>query len=267
MFNTQDKNFYIAGVLYSLIVHIAIFALMLRADSSAIMHDESGTDATLGDKNTSIMILSTLPIGQLKEVALNAKKSIKSTKDSAKKSSISDIAPNDTQKAITHAQALDKATKNNNDMRESSEDFSDVSSPSQSADFTNSTQKQQYASTPKEAKDNTLSTTALGASSSDKLSYQGLLGAHLSRFKQYPSSALARQEEGIIIIKLQVDENGFILQKEIKKKCAYNTLNTEVIALIDRANPLPPPPKEMLQGGKLTFSMPISYSIKDYYKK
>lgn len=267
MLNVRDKNFYIAGVLYSLIAHIAIFALMLRVDSSAIMHDESGTDATLGDKNTSIMILSALPIGQLKEVALNTKKSIKSTKDFAKKSHISDIAPNDTKKAIFDTQTLDEVIKNDSDMRESSKDFSDVSNPSQSTDFINSTQKQQYASAPKEAKDNTLSTIALGANYSDKLSYQGLLGAHLSRFKQYPNSALARQEEGIIIIKLQVDENGFVLQKEIKKKCAYNTLNTEVIALIDRANPLPPPPKEMLQGGKLTFSMPISYSIKDYYKK
>ena len=260
-------KFYIAGILYSLIGHIAIFALVFwGVDFSVVMRDESGTDATLGEKNTSIMILSTLPTGQLKEVALNAKKSTTSSKNSAKKSSISDISTKDTKEGVLHTQRLEEEIKND-DMSESSQDFGEVSSPSQSADFTNSTQKQQYASAPKEGKDNTTNTTALGASSSDKVSYQGLLSAHLSRFKQYPSSALARQEEGIIIVSIQINEKGFGLERYVKKKCAYNTLNTEVIALIDRANPLPPPPKEMLQGGKLTFSMPILYSIKDYYKK
>ncbi|MGX3045458.1 energy transducer TonB family protein [Helicobacter sp. T3_23-1056] len=248
------------GFLLSSSAHIGLFALFFLNEARQTRLIESGTDAPLAQNNTSMTMLYTLPIGRFQEVSINATKSIESNDTQKQKSDKNFLT-------TTYPKNHKEMPNNDKNSKENTHNDSQASAQSiLSQDLTNSTQKDSYASTPKEAQNDTVTTTAMGASSNDKISYQGLLAAHINRFKQYPSLAFARGQEGIIVVSIQVDENGFVLTKAIKQKCAFDSLNSEVLALIDRANPLPKPPKEMLKGNKLTFSLPLAYSLKDYKK-
>ena len=248
------------GFLLSSMAHIGLFALFLFNEARQTRLIESGTDATLAQHNTSITMFYTLPIGKFKEVSINATKSIESNSSQKQKSH---------KNILTTAYLKHHKENPQNDTNSQENTHNDTKEQAQSnlsQDLSDSTQKDFYASIPKEAQNSTVTTTAMGANSNDKKSYQGLLAAHINRFKQYPSLALVRGQEGIIVVSIQIDENGFVLAKAIKKRCAFDSLNSEVLALIDRANPLPPPPKEMLKNNKMTFSLPLAYSLKDYKK-
>ena len=248
------------GFLLSSSAHIGLFALFLLNEARQTRLIESGTDAPLAQNNTSITMFYTLPIGKFQEVSINATKSVDSIKTKKPKSNQNILT-------TSHLKSHKEILKNDKDNKENTHNDTKASAQSTlSQDLTNATQKDSYASAPKEAQNSTVTTTAMGANSNDKVSYQGLLAAHINRFKQYPSLALARGQEGIIIVSIQIDENGFVLSKAIKQKCAFDSLNSEVLALIDRANPLPKPPKQMLKGNTLTFSLPLAYSLKDYKK-
>lgn len=90
----------------------------------------------------------------------------------------------------------------------------------------------------------------------------------LAKFKKYPQEAIMQKQEGVVRIRVSIDESGNVLSKELKKSCPYAVLNDEVLSLFKRASPLPKPPKEMLKDGeKISFVMPIDYNIKDYLGK
>lgn len=86
--------------------------------------------------------------------------------------------------------------------------------------------------------------------------------------KKYPQEAIMQKQEGVVRIRVSIDESGNVLSKELKKSCPYAALNDEALSLFKRASPLPKPPKEMLKNGdKISFVMPIDYNIKDYLGK
>lgn len=91
---------------------------------------------------------------------------------------------------------------------------------------------------------------------------------HLTKFKKYPQEAIVQKQEGVVRIRVSIDESRNVLSKELKKSCPYAALNDEVLSLFKRASSLPKPPKEMLKNGdKISFVMPIDYNIKDYLGK
>ncbi|EJH1659361.1 energy transducer TonB [Campylobacter jejuni] len=56
-----------------------------------------------------------------------------------------------------------------------------------------------------------------------------------------------QKQEGVVRIRVSIDESGNVLSKELKKSCPYAALNDEALSLFKRASPLPKPPKEMLK--------------------
>lgn len=231
------KSGMIFGLVSSLILHALV--LMFFLFSFYTQEKSSGVDFKQGAEFTSIMMVSEFPIGELKEVSIDQKKSNSQDKNAVLK----------VQKKI-EKQDENQAQK-------------EIANASENSKF-----KNESLSAPLQSNEDKTQTIVSGNAKEQVKSYQALLMAHLTKFKKYPQEAIMQKQEGVVRIRVSIDESGNVLSKELKKSCPYAALNDEALSLFKRASPLPKPPKEMLKNGdKISFVMPIDYNIKDYLGK
>ncbi|MCR2103645.1 energy transducer TonB [Campylobacter upsaliensis] len=214
----------------------------------------SGVDFKQGLEFTSIMMVSELPIGELKEVSIDQKKS--NSQDKNKKQDEKINLDSQDKNAVLKVQKKIKKQDKNQAQKE-------IANASENSKF-----KNESLSAPLQSNEDKTQTIVSGNAKEQVKSYQALLMAHLTKFKKYPQEAIMQKQEGVVRIRVSIDESGNVLSKELKKSCPYAALNDEVLSLFKRASPLPKPPKEMLKNGnKISFVMPIDYNIKDYLGK
>jgi protein TonB len=91
--------------------------------------------------------------------------------------------------------------------------------------------------------------------------WQTTLVRHLEQYKRYPSAAQARGEEGVVLLGFTVDRTGHVLEHRIVRSSGHPALDDEVMAMIERAQPLPPFPATMAEA-KLDLTVPIRFSLK-----
>ena len=91
-------------------------------------------------------------------------------------------------------------------------------------------------------------------------SWQSALVRHLQRYKRYPGDARSRGEEGVVELSFTVDRTGHVLNREIVHSSGHSELDSEVMSMIERAQPLPPFPESMPQT-KLDVTVPIRFSL------
>jgi protein TonB len=92
-------------------------------------------------------------------------------------------------------------------------------------------------------------------------SWQTVLVKHLQQYKRYPSEAQSRGEEGIVLLSFSVDRNGHVLTRHVLHSSGYPELDDEVMAMIARADPLPPFPPSMPEP-MLDLTVPIRFSLR-----
>jgi periplasmic protein TonB len=92
-------------------------------------------------------------------------------------------------------------------------------------------------------------------------SWRDLVLAHLQHYKRYPGSAVARREQGLVYLSFTMDRNGRVLSRRIMRSSGVDALDQEVLAMIDRAQPLPRFLPSMPQD-QLTLSVPIEFSLR-----
>jgi periplasmic protein TonB len=92
-------------------------------------------------------------------------------------------------------------------------------------------------------------------------SWQTALVRHLQQYKRYPSEAQSRGEEGIVMLSFSVDRSGHVLAHQIARSSGHPELDHEVMAMIERAQPLPPFPASMTET-KLDLTVPIRFSLR-----
>jgi protein TonB len=100
-----------------------------------------------------------------------------------------------------------------------------------------------------------------GASSrnSDALpNWKSQLVARIERYKRYPSEAQARGEHGIVQLAFSVDRSGSVHNPRVVHSSGSSILDHETLALVERAQPLPPPPPEVT-GSQIPIVVPIRY--------
>ncbi|EAI8324851.1 energy transducer TonB [Campylobacter coli] len=246
------KSGMIFGLVSSLILHALV--LMFFLFSFYTQEKSSGVDFKQGVEFTSIMMVSELPIGELKEVSIDQKKS--NSQDKNKKQDERISLNSQDKNAVLKAQKKIKKQDENQAQKE-------IANASE-----NSKIKNESLSAPLQSNEDKTQTIISGNAKEQIKSYQALLMAHLAKFKKYPQEAIMQKQEGVVRIRVSIDESGNVLSKELKKSCPYAVLNDEVLSLFKRASPLPKPPKEMLKDGeKISFVMPIDYNIKDYLGK
>jgi protein TonB len=92
-------------------------------------------------------------------------------------------------------------------------------------------------------------------------SWETSLVKHLEQYKRYPSDAQSRGEEGVVMLSFSVDRSGHVLARQVVKSSGFPDLDQEVIAMIERAQPLPPFPPDMTDA-KLDLTVPIRFSLR-----
>ncbi|EIY7059933.1 energy transducer TonB [Campylobacter coli] len=246
------KSSVIFGFVLSLILHALV--LMFFLFSFYTQEKSSGVDFKQGAEFTSIMMVSEFPIGELKEVSIDQKKS--NSQDKNKKQDEKMSLNSQDKNAVLKAQKKIEKQDENQAQKE-------IANASENSKF-----KNESLSAPLQSNEDKTQTIVSGNAKEQVKSYQALLMAHLTKFKKYPQEAIMQKQEGVVRIRVSIDESGNVLSKELKKSCPYAALNDEALSLFKRASPLPKPPKEMLKNGdKISFVMPIDYNIKDYLGK
>ncbi|NHN76040.1 energy transducer TonB [Azotobacter chroococcum] len=94
-------------------------------------------------------------------------------------------------------------------------------------------------------------------------SWQGILRAHLSRYKRYPPESRRRGDEGTVTLRFKIDGQGRLLSYELVRRSGRTALDQATLQMIRRAEPLPPPPAELLTNGTLEVVAPFAYSLQD----
>jgi len=92
-------------------------------------------------------------------------------------------------------------------------------------------------------------------------SWQASLVRQLQRFKRYPAAAQVRKEQGVVLLSFSLDRNGHVLAHSIARSSGYGDLDNEVMAMIMRAEPLPPFPASMTQP-RIDLTVPIRFSLR-----
>jgi periplasmic protein TonB len=92
-------------------------------------------------------------------------------------------------------------------------------------------------------------------------SWQSLLLRRLQEFKNYPPGARRRREQGEVLLTFSVDRDGHVVSRHIVKGSGHPDLDAEVLALVERAQPLPAFPASMTNR-ELTLTVPIRFSLR-----
>ena len=103
-----------------------------------------------------------------------------------------------------------------------------------------------------------------GAASSDPdalPNWKSQLAARLERYKRYPEQAQARGEQGVAQLAFSIDRSGGVHRARIAHSSGSRALDEATLALVERAAPLPPPPRE-ISGAQIAIVVPIRYTIR-----
>ena len=85
------------------------------------------------------------------------------------------------------------------------------------------------------------------------------LVAALERQKRYPSEA--RGDHGTAQLAFNVDRHGGVHNARVTRSSGSSVLDHEALALVQRAQPLPPPPPEV-PGAQIPIVVPIRYNAR-----
>ena len=104
--------------------------------------------------------------------------------------------------------------------------------------------------------------TESDTSKNDKALYYATLAQWLERHKKYPTIARRRNQQGEVTIKFSLNRQGELLNYQLVKSSEHHSLNTATIKMLERASPMPIPPKEII-GNKteLEFTIPVNFSL------
>lgn len=91
-------------------------------------------------------------------------------------------------------------------------------------------------------------------------SWQSSLVRQLQRFKRYPGAAQARNEQGVVYLSFSLDRSGHVLAHAIARSSGFAALDSEVMEMIKRAEPLPAFPASMTQA-RIDLTVPIRFSL------
>ena len=90
--------------------------------------------------------------------------------------------------------------------------------------------------------------------------WEGLILAHLERFRRYPARARAARQQGTITIRFRMNKAGMVLSSAIVKKSGYYDLDQAALDTLKRAQPLPAIPAGM--GDEVELTIPVEFQLR-----
>ena len=97
-----------------------------------------------------------------------------------------------------------------------------------------------------------------GETSNAGPSWETALLNRLAQAKRYPPSAQAAKQKGVVLLRFTMDRDGKVLSAGIEHSSGFAALDQEALAAIQRAQPLPAPPPEVL-GNPLDLIVPVEF--------
>jgi len=102
------------------------------------------------------------------------------------------------------------------------------------------------------------STVSTASISAGVTNYAAVLRAWLQDHMRYPRRAKLRNMQGTATLWLSIDAEGHVLDFRIQQSSAHSLLDSEVEALVRRADPMPPVPDAM-QDSSIEFVVPVQF--------
>jgi len=103
--------------------------------------------------------------------------------------------------------------------------------------------------------------TAGGGLPGSSRDYAATVLAWLERHKEYPRRARLRRQEGRAMLYFVVDRGGAVLEYRLQSSSNHPALDDEVLAMIERAKPLPPMPDDM-DRDRLEMIVPVEFFLR-----
>lgn len=107
---------------------------------------------------------------------------------------------------------------------------------------------------------NVVAPTASQFASNARPNWEGLVLAHLERFRRYPPRARAARQQGTVMIRFRVNRAGMVLSSAVAKKSGSLDLDHAALETLQRAQPLPPVPMDMPD--EVELSVPVEYYLR-----
>ncbi|MBA4788363.1 MAG: energy transducer TonB, partial [Rhizobiales bacterium] len=99
------------------------------------------------------------------------------------------------------------------------------------------------------------------ANSTAPATWRSQLISHLNRHKRYPGESRTAREEGTARLRFSIDRSGRVVGATLVGTSGSPRLDAEVMAMIQRASPVPAPPPEV-SGGTITFTVPVNFNLR-----
>jgi protein TonB len=94
--------------------------------------------------------------------------------------------------------------------------------------------------------------------SDNSANYNGMVAAHLARYKQYPAVARSAGTEGIATVSFSIDSSGRVTSARLARGSGNAAIDQEVVAMARRASPFPAPP----DGRGRNFTVPVRFNLR-----
>lgn len=91
--------------------------------------------------------------------------------------------------------------------------------------------------------------------------WQITLLQHLHQHLRYPLQARRRHQQGVTLVRFVIDRRGHLQSALLEDSSGHELLDEEALAVLARAQPLPPPPASVA-GGRIEIVVPISYRLR-----
>lgn len=93
------------------------------------------------------------------------------------------------------------------------------------------------------------------------VTWKAQIVALLERNKRYPESAQSRHEQGVAQVFFTIDRQGRVVDSRVVRSAGAAALDAEALALLNRAQPFPPPPPQFA-GDRVNLTVPIRFNLK-----
>jgi protein TonB len=103
------------------------------------------------------------------------------------------------------------------------------------------------------------SSNSVGRGRSDlDTNYRGIVAAHLARYKQFPSDARSRGDQGATTVTFSLSGSGSVTSVRLVRGSGVSSIDQEATAMVRRASPFPAPPS----GSGMSFTVPVSFHLR-----
>ena len=107
---------------------------------------------------------------------------------------------------------------------------------------------------------NSAADASAGGMAGAEADYAAVLLAWLERHKEYPRAAQQRRQQGVVLLYIVIDRDGRVIDSRIQKSSGQQLLDQAALAMLERAQPLPPIPDDMNKE-RLKFVVPVQFFL------